>query len=429
MRILLLGSGGREHALAWKMVQSPKLEKLYIAPGNAGTGEIAENVNISVTDFEAIGNFIAEKQIGMVIVGPEDPLVEGIRNYLEADCRLKGLLIIGPGKEGAILEGSKDFAKEFMFRHKIPTAAYLTVTSENLSEGIDFLKTLKPPYVLKADGLAAGKGVLILDDLQEAQQELKEMLGGKFGKASAQVVIEEFLKGIEISVFAITDGKDYKILGSAKDYKRIGDGDTGLNTGGMGAVSPVPFADDTFNHKIEERIVRPTIEGFKKDGIDYKGFVFFGLMNIEGDPFVIEYNVRMGDPETEVVVPRLKTDLVELFEATAKGELSASAFGLDDRFCTTVMLVSQGYPGNYEKGKEITGTGNVEGSLVFHAGTKQDGGKVLTNGGRVIAVSSFGQTIEEGLKLSYKNVEKICFDGKNFRTDIGQDLMKLCIGK
>lgn len=429
MRILLLGNGGREHALAWKMLQSPKLEKLYIAPGNAGTGEIAENVNIGVMDFESIGNFIAEKQIEMLVVGPEDPLVEGVRNYLESDHRFKELLIIGPGKEGAILEGSKDFAKEFMFRHKIPTAAYLTVKSENLSEGIDFLKTLKPPYVLKADGLAAGKGVLILDDLQEAQQELKEMLEGKFGKASAQVVIEEFLKGIEISVFAITDGKDYKILGSAKDYKRIGNGDTGLNTGGMGAVSPVPFADAAFNRKIEERIVRPTIEGFRKDGIDYKGFVFFGLMNIEGEPFVIEYNVRMGDPETEVVMPRLKTDLVELFEATARGKLSASAFELDNRFCTTVMLVSQGYPGNYEKGKEITGAGDVEGSIVFHAGTKLDGGKVLTNGGRVIAVSSFGRTIEEGLKLSYKNVEKICFDGKNFRTDIGQDLMKLCTGK
>ena len=423
MKILLLGSGGREHALAWKMLQSPKVEKLYVAPGNAGTAAIAENVNIGVTDFKAIADFIADKRIQMVVVGPEDPLVEGVRDYLQADGRFDGLLIVGPGKDGAILEGSKDFAKEFMIRHAIPTSAYLTVTAENIAEGLKFLETLKAPYVLKADGLAAGKGVLILNDLAEAQKELKEMLEGKFGKASARVVIEEFLRGIEISVFVITDGKDYKILGSAKDYKRIGDGDTGLNTGGMGAVSPVPFADAEFNRKVEERVVRPTVEGLKKDGIDYRGFIFLGLMNVGGDPMVIEYNVRMGDPETEVVMPRLKTDLAELFEATAKGELKNCAFELDNRYCTTVMLVAKGYPGSYEKGKEISGTGLVKDSLVFHAGTKLQDNKVVTNGGRVIAVSSFGNTIPEALEISYRNVEKVCFDGKNFRHDIGQDLL------
>lgn len=425
MKVLLLGSGGREHALAWKMAQSPKLEKLYIAPGNAGTSEIAENVNIAVTDFKSIGDFIAEREIDLVVVGPEDPLVEGIRDFLQADRRLEGLMIVGPGKDGAILEGSKDFAKEFMFRHHIPTAAYLTVTPLNINEGLNFLGTLNPPYVLKADGLAAGKGVLILNDLEEARGELKEMLGGKFGKASNRVVIEEFLKGIEISVFAITDGKDYKILGSAKDYKRIGDGDTGLNTGGMGAVSPVPFADAEFNRKIEELVVRPTIEGFKKDGIDYRGFVFFGLMNVEGNPVVIEYNVRMGDPETEVVMPRLKTDILELFEATAKGRLASSAFELDSRFCATVMLVSGGYPGDYVKGKEITGCADVQGSIVFHAGTKYEGGKVVTNGGRVIAVSSFGEKMESALQQSYRSVEKIRFEGMNYRRDIGRDLLTL----
>lgn len=424
MRVLLLGSGGREHALALKMTQSAGLEKLYVAPGNAGTGEIAENVNMSVTDFPAIADFLVQRDIELIVVGPEDPLVEGIRDFLQADARFKNLMIVGPGKDGAILEGSKDFAKEFMVRHGIPTAGYLTVTPENLAEGLAFLKTLKPPYVLKADGLAAGKGVLILNDLKEAEKELGEMLGGKFGKASRQVVIEEFLTGIEISVFAITDGKDYKILGSAKDYKRIGDGDTGLNTGGMGAVSPVPFADAAFNRKVEEKIVRPTIEGFRKDGIDYKGFVFFGLMNDGGEPSVIEYNVRMGDPETEVVMPRLKTDILELFEATAKGRLADCAFELDDRFCTTVMLVSAGYPGDYEKGKVITGFENVNDSLVFHAGTKFQDGNVLTNGGRVIAVSSFGKTMEEALLLSYKNVACLNFEGMNYRKDIGQDLLK-----
>lgn len=422
MKVLLLGSGGREHALAWKINQSERLTKLYVAPGNAGTAEIAENVNIKVTDFEALANFVENNAIDMLVVGPEDPLVEGIRDYFEADARFARLMIVGPGKAGAILEGSKDFAKEFMFRHHIPTAGYLTVTKDNLEKGFAFLETLKPPYVLKADGLAAGKGVLILDNLEEAKRELELMLGGKFGKAGNQVVIEEYLKGIELSVFALTDGRSYKILGSAKDYKRIGEGDMGLNTGGMGAVSPVPFANEEFNRKVEERVVRPTIEGLQKDGIDYKGFVFFGLMNVGGDPYVIEYNVRMGDPETEVVMPRLKTDILSLFEAMAKGELEQAAFELDDRFCTTVMLVSQGYPGDYKKGKEITGVPDVKGSIVFHAGTKLADGKVVTNGGRVIAVSSFGKTMREALAQSYENVAKIHFDGMNFRRDIGFDL-------
>ena len=422
MKVLLLGSGGREHALAWKINQSERLTKLYVAPGNAGTAEIAENVNIKVTDFEALATFVENNAIDMLVVGPEDPLVEGIRDYFEADARFARLMIVGPGKAGSILEGSKDFAKEFMFRHHIPTAGYLTVTKDNLEKGFAFLETLKPPYVLKADGLAAGKGVLILDNLEEAKRELELMLGGKFGKAGNQVVIEEYLKGIELSVFALTDGRSYKILGSAKDYKRIGEGDMGLNTGGMGAVSPVPFANEEFNRKVEERVVRPTIEGLQKDGIDYKGFVFFGLMNVGGDPYVIEYNVRMGDPETEVVMPRLKTDILSLFEAMAKGELEQAAFELDDRFCTTVMLVSQGYPGDYEKGKEITGVPDVKGSIVFHAGTKLADGKVVTNGGRVIAVSSFGKTMREALAQSYENVAKIHFDGMNFRRDIGFDL-------
>ena len=422
MKVLLLGSGGREHALAWKINESERLTTLYVAPGNAGTAGIAENVNIKVTDFEALAAFVENNGIEMLVVGPEDPLVEGIRDYFEADARFAHLMIVGPGKAGAILEGSKDFAKEFMVRHHIPTAGYLTVTKENIEDGIDFLKTLKPPYVLKADGLAAGKGVLILNDIEEAKSELRLMLGGKFGKAGNRVVIEEFLSGIELSVFALTDGKDYKILGSAKDYKRIREGDTGLNTGGMGAVSPVPFADEEFNRKVEERIVRPTIEGFRAEGIDYKGFVFFGLMNVAGDPYVIEYNVRMGDPQTEVVLPRLKTDILSLFEAMAKGELKQAAFDLDSRFCTTVMLVSQGYPGDYEKGKVITGLENVEGCIVFHAGTKLTDGKVLTNGGRVLAVSSYGDTMKEALTQSYKNVAKIHFEGMNFRRDIGFDL-------
>lgn len=423
MKVLLLGSGGREHALAWKMVQSPKLEKLYVAPGNAGTAEIAENVAIAVNDFQAIADFIAENGIRMLVVGPEDPLVGGIRDFLQADGRLGGLLIVGPGKEGALLEGSKDFAKQFMQRYHIPTAGYMTVTRENLAEGMQFLATLKPPYVLKADGLAAGKGVLIIDDLGEAQSELEQMLDGKFGKASARVVIEEFLKGIEISVFAVTDGKGYKILGSAKDYKRVGEGDTGLNTGGMGAVSPVPFADEAFNRKVEERIVRPTVEGLKKEGIDYRGFIFFGLMNVGGEPFVIEYNVRMGDPETEVVMPRLKSDVLELFEAVASGHLEQVDLELDKRFCTTVMLVAGGYPGSYEKGNAITGIGRVKDAIVFHAGTKWQDSQVVTNGGRVIAVSAFGDTLCEALKQSYSQVAELDFKDKNYRRDIGQDLL------
>lgn len=418
----MLGGGGREHALAWKINESPRLTKLYVAPGNAGTALVAENVDLKVTDFEALAAFVESKAIDMLVVGPEDPLVEGVRDYFEADGRFEKLMIVGPGKAGAILEGSKDFAKEFMMRHHIPTARYTTVTRENVEEGVRFLRELKPPYVLKADGLAAGKGVLILNELDEAVKELNLMLDGKFGKAGNQVVIEEFLKGIELSVFALTDGKTYKILGSAKDYKRVGEGDTGLNTGGMGAVSPVPFADEEFNRKVEERIVRPTIEGLRADGVDYKGFVFFGLMNVGGDPYVIEYNVRMGDPETEVVMPRLKTDILTLFEEMAHGQLEKAAFDLDDRFCTTVMLVSRGYPGSYEKGKVISGLNNVEGSIVFHAGTRMDGDKVVTSGGRVMAVSSFGKTMKEALALSYRNVGKIHFEGMNFRRDIGFDL-------
>lgn len=424
MKVLLLGSGGREHALAWKIAQSPKMEKLYIAPGNAGTREVGENVNMAVNDFEAIAAFMAKQGIGMLVVGPEDPLVEGIRDYLAADARFQDLMIVGPGKAGAILEGSKDYAKQFMIRHGIPTARYMTVTPDQLEEGMKFLSDLKPPYVLKADGLAAGKGVLILDDLEEARRELEEMLGGKFGKASKRVVIEEFLHGIEISVFAITDGKDYKILGSAKDYKRIGEGDTGLNTGGMGAVSPVPFADEAFNRKVEERIVRPTVEGLRKDGVDYRGFIFFGLMNDGGEPYVIEYNVRMGDPETEVVIPRLKTDILDLFEAAARGTLADCHFELDERYCTTVMLVAGGYPGSYEKGNVIHGISEVNDSILFHAGTKRVDGEAVTNGGRVMAVSSFGEKMEDALQQSYENVSKISFKEMYYRRDIGQDLLE-----
>lgn len=422
MKVLLLGSGGREHALAWKIARSPRLEKLYVAPGNAGTAGIAENVALRLTDFEAVADFLADRQIDMLVVGPEDPLVGGLRDRLEADSRLKELMIVGPGKAGARLEGSKDFAKEFMARHRIPTAAYFTVTPDNVAEGLHFLDTLKPPYVLKADGLAAGKGVLILQELEEARRELKRMLDGKFGKASSRVVIEEFLEGIEISVFALTDGKDYKILGSAKDYKRIGEGDTGLNTGGMGAVSPVPFADEAFNRKVEEKIVRPTVEGLKEEGIPYVGFLFFGLMNVGGEPWVIEYNVRMGDPETEVVIPRLRTDILDLFEAASRGCLAGAELCLDERYCTTVMLVAQGYPEAYEKGKVIR-IGDICGSLVFHAGTTERDGQVVTNGGRVMAVSSYGETLQNALALSYRNAGEIGFEGKTFRSDIGKDLM------
>jgi len=425
MNILLLGSGGREHAIAWKISQSSRVSKLYIAPGNAGTDEFAENVNISPTDFESVAFFIKDKQINMLIVGPEDPLVQGVRDFFESKAEFRDLMIIGPGKDGAEMEGSKNFAKAFMHRHNIPTAGYLTINRGNYNEGVEFLKTLEPPYVLKADGLAGGKGVLILNDLREAEEELQNMLNGKFGSAGNNVLIEEFLKGIEISVFVITDGDNYKVLGSAKDYKRIGENDEGLNTGGMGAVSPVPFANEVFNKKVEDTIIRPTVEGLKKDGIDYKGFIFFGLMNDGGNPKVIEYNVRLGDPETEVVMPRIKSDIVDLFEATAKGTLNKVDFEMDSRYCTTVMLVSGGYPEKYLKGKEITGCENVKDSMVFHAGTKLGlDHELLTDGGRVISVSSFGDSIQNALKLSYDSVSKIHFENMNYRKDIGQDLIK-----
>lgn len=418
----MLGSGGREHALAWKMAQSDRLEKLYVAPGNAGTAEIAGSPDLAVNDFPGIAEFVAKEGIDLLVVGPEEPLAGGIRDFLEADGRFGDLMIIGPGKAGARLEGSKDFAKEFMFRHHIPTAAYRTVTADSLDEGKGFLRGLTPPYVLKADGLAAGKGVLILNSLPEAERELEEMLAGKFGKASSRVVIEEYLSGIEISVFALTDGIHYKILGSAKDYKRIGEGDTGLNTGGMGAVSPVPFADEAFNRKVEERIIAPTVNGLRADGIDYKGFLFFGLINCGGEPKVIEYNVRMGDPETEVVIPRISSDLLRLFEATACGTLSEAAFETDPRSCVTVMLVAGGYPESYRKGDAIR-IGDTGECLVFQAGTKQTGEGVVTNGGRVIAVGSYGKSIREALEGAYRGVEQVDFSGRYFRKDIGQDLM------
>ncbi|WP_439182804.1 phosphoribosylamine--glycine ligase [Carboxylicivirga taeanensis] len=422
MNILLLGSGGREHALAWKMAQSERLTQLFIAPGNAGTALVGTNVNINPNDFEAIKTFVMDKNINLIVVGPEEPLVRGIKDFVLNDQQIAHVPVIGPGKEGAQLEGSKEFAKAFMMRHNIPTAAYLSVTQSNLDEGIAFLKTLKAPYVLKADGLAAGKGVLILDDLAEAEAELKEMLSGKFGDASSTVVIEEFLSGIELSVFVLTDGHGYVVLPEAKDYKRIGEGDTGLNTGGMGAVSPVPFADETFMKKVHERIVLPTVEGLKKDNIPYKGFVFIGLMSVEGEPFVIEYNVRMGDPETEVVVPRIKSDLVELFEAVAAGELRKKTIEVDERSATTVMCVSGGYPGSYEKGKVISGLDAITEGLVFHAGTAQKDGEVVTAGGRVIALTAYGTNKDEALKQSFKNAQTINYEGKYFRSDIGFDL-------
>lgn len=423
MNILLLGSGGREHALAWKITQSPKCTQLFVAPGNAGTDQLATNVALNPLDFDAVKAFVLEHKVEMVVVGPEDPLVKGVYDYFKNDAQLKDIPVIGPSKNGAQLEGSKEFAKEFLVKHGIPTARYQSFTKDTVEEGCAFLTTLNAPYVLKADGLAAGKGVLILKDLEEAQEELRNMLvDAKFGEASSKVVIEEFLDGIELSCFVLTDGKSYKILPTAKDYKRIGEGDTGLNTGGMGAVSPVPFADEQLMKKIEERIVVPTVKGLQSDGIEYKGFVFIGLIKVGDDPFVIEYNVRMGDPETEVVIPRLKSDLVTLFEAVAQENLAEAALEIDERSATTVMIVSGGYPEEYEKGKVISGLENVKDAIAFHAGTALKNGEVVTSGGRVIAVTAYGSDFREALKLSYANVKEIDFEGKYYRTDLGFDL-------
>ena len=423
MNILILGSGGREHTIAWKIAQSSKCKNLYVAPGNSGTAQIANNINISVTDFEAIKDVVLNNNITMVVVGPEDPLVLGVHDFFLNDDALKNIAVIGPQKAAAELEGSKEFAKQFLYKHNIPTAAYRSFDALTVKEGSKFLETLKPPYVLKADGLAAGKGVVILNDLKEAKTELKAMLvDAKFGTASTKVVIEEFLDGIELSCFVLTDGKNYKILPMAKDYKRIGEGDTGLNTGGMGAVSPVPFVTESFMNKIKERIVIPTINGLQKDKLPYKGFVFIGLIKVEDDPFVIEYNVRLGDPETEVVLPRLKNDLVEVFEAVANQTLDKINIEIDERAATTVMLVSGGYPEAYEKGKEITGIENIEGSIAFHAGAQIKDNKIVTSGGRVMAITSYGETYQEAIKKSYQNIEKLHFDKMNYRKDIGFDL-------
>ncbi len=424
MNVLLLGSGGREHAFAWKLSQSKKLAKLFIAPGNAGTSQCGTNVDISATDFEAIKKFCTGNKIEMVVVGPEDPLVKGVHDFFLSDPQLKNIPVIGPKKDGAQLEGSKDFSKQFMLRHGIPTARYQTFNKDTLAEGLKFLETLSPPYVLKADGLAAGKGVVIPQTLEEAKKELAEMLSGKFGGASAKVVIEEFLKGIELSVFVLTDGNTYKILPAAKDYKRIGENDTGANTGGMGAVSPVPFANEAFLKKVEDRIVIPTVNGLKQEGIIYKGFIFIGLMNVNGNPYVIEYNCRMGDPETEAVLPRIRTDLLELFTAVAGEKLKNVKLEIEDKFATTVVLVSGGYPDAYEKGKKISGLDAKGESIVFHAGTKQEGSGVVTNGGRVLAITSFGDTIRKALDRSFAAAEKIGYDKKYYRKDIGADLEK-----